>query len=118
LDADETLSAFMQGDIVDGHSFEAVMHNVIERACGNRKDCTVHIYGEMVDVLWKRGQNTAAIRLEILWNQLAGTHDFSLLCGYSMGHFFKNAAAVDDIRKHHTHVISPDGEATRVAGAA
>jgi hypothetical protein len=72
----------------------------------------------MVDVLWKRSQNTAAIKLEILWNQLAGAHDFSLLCGYSMGHFFKNAAAVEDITRHHTHVVSADGEPTRVAGAA
>jgi len=118
LDADETLSAFIEGDIVDRHSFEAVMHNAIERACGNRTDCTVRVYGEMVDVLWQRGQNAAAIKLEMLWNQLAGTHDFSLLCGYSMGPFFKNAAAVDDICRHHTHVVSPDGEATRVAGAA
>ena len=118
LDADETLSAFMKGDIVDGRSFEEVMHNAIERACGNQKDCTVRIYGEMVDVLWKRGQNAAAIKLEMLWNKLAGTHDFSLLCGYSMGHFFKNAAAVGDICGHHTHVVSPDGEAKRVAGAA
>lgn len=118
LDADETLSAFMKGDMVDGRSFEAVMHNIIERACGNRKDCTVRVYGEMVDVLWKRGQHTAAIKLEMLWNQLASTHDFSLLCGYSMGHFFKNAAAVDEICRHHTHMVSPDGGATRVPGAA
>jgi hypothetical protein len=36
-----------------------------------------HAYGEMVDVLWKAGQDAAAIRVELLWNTLATTHDFS-----------------------------------------
>jgi hypothetical protein len=63
----------------------------------------------MVDVLWKGGQTAAAIRLEMLWNQLAQTHAFSLLCGYSMGHFYKDASR-SDIRRQHTHVISDSGE--------
>ena len=46
-------------------------------------------YGEMVDVLWKAGQDVAAIRLEMLWNKLAAMHDFALLCGYAMGNFYK-----------------------------
>ena len=36
-----------------------------------------HAYGEMVEVLWKAGQDAAAIRVELLWNKLATTHDFS-----------------------------------------
>lgn len=118
LEAEETLSQFMNGDSVDEPSFEAVMHNVIERACADRAGCTVRVYGEMVDVLWKRGQNIAAIKLEMLWNRLAGTHDFSLLCGYSMGHFYKNVSAVEHICQHHTHVVSAGGELEPVEGAA
>ena len=34
-----------------------------------------------MDLLWKDGLTTAAVRLEMLWNQLARTQDFSLLCG-------------------------------------
>jgi hypothetical protein len=60
----------------------------------------------MVDVLWKDGQTAAAIRLETLWNQLAQTHSFALLCGYSMGNFYKDAAAREDICHQHTHVLS------------
>jgi hypothetical protein len=118
LDAEDTLSKFMTDDSVDEPLFEAVMHDVIERACGGRTGRTVRLYGEMVDVLWKRGQNVAAIKLEMLWNRLAGTHDFSLLCGYSMGHFYKNVSAVEDICQHHTHVVSAGGELEPVEGAA
>jgi hypothetical protein len=31
----------------------------------------------MVDVLWKAGQDAASICVELLWNTLATTHDFS-----------------------------------------
>lgn len=34
---------------------------------------------------WQDALTAAAIRLEIIWNQLAMTHDFSLLCEYAMG---------------------------------
>jgi hypothetical protein len=30
-------------------------------------------------------------QVEMLWNRLANIHDFSLLCGYSMGNFYKDA---------------------------
>jgi len=68
----------------------------------------------MVDVLWKSGQKEAAIRLEILWNQLANTQAFSLLCGYAMGHFYKDAN-FQEVCRHHTHVVSADGEMSAVA---
>ena len=70
-------------------------------------------YGEMVDLLWRGGHTIAAVRLEMLWNQLAMTHDFSLLCGYSMGNFYKDAG-VGDICRQHSHVISAEGDAAPV----
>ena len=64
------------------------MSEVIEHACKGRSDCTVRIFGQMVDVLWQQEEHDAAIRLEMLWNQLAQTKSYSLLCGYAMGHFY------------------------------
>jgi hypothetical protein len=61
-------------------------------------------------VLWQAGHTVAATRLEMLWNDLAQTHDFALLCGYSMGHFYKDAAAGDHVMKQHTHVVSASGQ--------
>lgn len=50
----------------------------------------------------------------MLWNQLALTHDFSLLCGYAMGNFYKDAA-VEDICRQHSHVVSAEGLAAPVS---
>ena len=114
LDAQDTLSGFMTNDMPVADRFTKNMCDVIRGACGEQADRTVRIYGQMVDVLWKSGNQEAAIRLEVLWNQLANTHAFSLLCGYAMGHFYKDANFAE-ICRHHTHVISAGGEAAAVA---
>jgi len=62
----------------------------------------------MVDVLWKQGRTEAAIRLELLWNGLAARFRFALLCGYSMGNFYKQAALFQEVCRHHTHVLDSD----------
>jgi hypothetical protein len=64
----------------------------------------------MVDVLWKEGDAAAAIRVELLWNRLARMHSFAPLCGYSMGHFYKDVGGQHDIRRQHTHRVSDSGE--------
>ena len=113
LDADAVLTQSMVDGMPDGARFHDLMIANIERACRGREDCVVRAYGEMVDVLWKRGLTAAATRLELLWNQLAQTHQFSLLCGYSMGNFYKDAAQ-EDICRHHTHVLRDPGDPAAV----
>jgi DcmR-like sensory protein len=113
LDAGETLAAFMVDGMPNAQQFEATMLPVIDRACRNRQECVIRAYGEMVDVLWKDGMEAAAVRLEMLWNHLANTRKFSLLCGYSMGSFYKDAA-FDAICRQHTHLLSTHGEAAPV----
>jgi hypothetical protein len=113
LDAEETLAQFMVEGMPDPTLFREALIPIIEKACGGRKDCVVRAYGEMVDVLWKAGQTVAATRLEMLWNDLARSQSFSLLCGYAMGSFYKDAA-VEEVCSHHSHVISETGEAVYV----
>ena len=113
LDARETLASFMVDGMPSADKFEAAMLPVIDTACRGRQDCVIRAYGEMVDVLWKDAMEAAAVRLEMLWNQLANTRQFSLLCGYSMGSFYKDAA-FDAICHQHTHVMSIDGAAAPV----
>lgn len=112
-DAREVLSSFMVDGRPDATRFSRSMTAAIDHASRGRKDCHIRVYGQMVDLLWKDGLTVAAIRLEILWNQLAMTHDFSLLCGYAMGNFYKNAQ-VEDICRHHSHGISSDGAAVPI----
>ena len=112
FDAAETLSTFMVNGMPDDPLFVASMTRAIAQVCRGRKGCTVRAYGEMVDVLWKNGQDVAAIRLEMLWNKLAATHAFSLLCGYAMGTFYKDSG-LTDIHGQHSHVVIDQGLAAR-----
>ena len=114
LDAEQTLAQFMDRGMPNANRFTAAITPVLARAARRRENRIIRAYGEMVDVLWKAGQTVAATRLEILWNELARDHAFSLLCGYAMGNFYKDAA-VEDICSHHTHVISSSGEAALVS---
>lgn len=114
LDAKETLSTFMSDGKPDPNKFRDQMCQVVAKVCRGRPNCTVRIFGQMVDVLWQQGERDAAIRLEVLWNQLARTEAFSLLCGYAMGNFYKDASR-DDICGQHSHIVSADGKAVRVA---
>ena len=107
LDARETLATFMVNGQPDPDFFKASASSALwtlDRGRGK----TIRAYGEMVDVLWKDGMSAAAIKLEMLWNRLANTHDFSLLCGYAMGNFYKDAT-IHDVCRHHTHTVSDDG---------
>ena len=105
VDAERILEQFIIDGMPDRARFETVVIPLIEQSVLDRDKCVIRAYGEMVDVLWQSGQMTAAIKLEMLWNELAQTHDFSLLCGYAMGNFYKDAV-IGDICQHHTHVLS------------
>jgi hypothetical protein len=91
-DAHETLALFMVRDMPDGDAFESTIGRLVEdAACGLPSSSLVRAYGEMVDVLWKDGRCDAAIRLEMLWNRLAARCGLTLLCGYAMDNFVKEA---------------------------
>jgi len=109
LDAADTLTLFMADGMPQRERFTEVARAALARLCQGRKGCTIRAYGEMVDVLWKEGQDAAAIRLEMLWNQLALTDDFSLLCGFSFGTFYKDAGR-RAIHYQHTHDVSDQAQ--------
>jgi hypothetical protein len=111
LDARDVLATFMVDGMPNAERFNVHVPAAIERVCRGCKDRTVRAYGEMVDVLWQDGQTAAAIRLEMLWNQLAMTHDFSLLCGYAMGSFYKDAG-MREICAQHSHVVPAERSST------
>ena len=85
LDAAETLSQVLVDGWPDAELFETVVGDVIARAAGGHP--RVHAFGEMVALLWADGKREATIRLEELWDALAGRRSFSLLCGYPIAAF-------------------------------
>ena len=106
LDADETLARFTTGGMPEWQSFRTLIGGVIAKL--RLEYPTVRAYGEMVDLLWQRGEREAAIRLEEFWNDLAGLQTFSLLCAYYMDNLEQAAYSgpLDCICRVHSHLIA------------
>jgi KaiC/GvpD/RAD55 family RecA-like ATPase len=108
LDAQETLSRFMVDGMPHPEAFQASVGRLVDDMVNTRSGHTmIRAYGEMVDVLWKEGKEDAAIRLEMLWNHLAQKYGFALLCGYAMGHFYKQTTRFEEVCRQHAHVVPP-----------
>jgi len=104
LDAQETLDTFMAGDQPVGERFHEQVGGMIAKLSAD--GARVRAYGEMVDVLWRGGNIQAAIQLEGLWNELASSYRFSLLCAYPMANFYKESDTMyfEDVCGRHTRV--------------
>jgi PAS domain S-box-containing protein len=91
LDAEETLSTFLIGDLVhgvlDNEAFTRMVGGVVEQASAGIVKRKVRAYGEMVALLFRQGNTDATIGLEELWNGLAQTHTFDLCCAYALDDF-------------------------------
>jgi hypothetical protein len=80
LDAFETMNRFMVADWPSAASFWQVITPIVARAA--EAGAPVHVFGEMVALLWDFGRVGAAIEVEAMWNELAAQYSFSLLCAY------------------------------------
>jgi signal transduction histidine kinase len=109
FDAQETLSTFMVDGWPDSARFMAGIGSLLARVSENGV-VPVRAFGEMVALLCEQGNPEAAIRLEHLWNQLAGERGFSLLCAYPMSAFprAEDAQAFRDICAAHSSISSPE----------
>lgn len=107
FDARKTLLSFMIGDVPDPVLFRKNLGELIEQVCAGRKPCPIRVYGEMVDLLWQDGNVDGAIKLETLWNQLAITYDFALLCGYAVGSVYRETRhpRYDEVCAQHSHIL-------------
>ncbi len=117
-DADETLAAFMDGELPSAGRFEEIVGGAVDAVARRFPDRTVRAFGEMVDLLHRRGQESAAIALEELWNGLLETRRVALLCAYELDVFDLDtqASALPEIVRTHTHP-RPVADTGRLAAA-
>ena len=109
IDAEEALSLFMRGDLVDQKVFLSHFGELIRSASGGKP---VRIFGEMVALLWEKGNSAAALELEDSWNELAKVEEFRLFCAYPTRPFRgTNLAPLRSVCSRHTHVLA-DSQAT------
>jgi hypothetical protein len=91
LDARSTLAKLVVDGELDVERFQRDVGGWLARAtAGGRK---VRVYGEMVALLWERGQLGVALELEDLWNARIADTPFPVLCGYPMQAFDTEATS-------------------------
>ena len=117
-DAEELLGTFMDGELPSAEPFERVVGGLVDEAMARHPGKTIRAFGEMVNVLWRRGERRAALALEELWNDLAETRSFALLCGYGLDIFELGVQrdALPEVLRLHSHARVVD-EPSRLAAA-
>ncbi|CAM3751708.1 MEDS domain-containing protein [Sphingobacterium prati] len=88
LDAEETLAQFMVNGWPEAQLFEQTITRIIKRATDRNR--IVRAFGEMVALLWAKGERSATVHLESLWNRFCQTQVFCLLCAYPSNGFMQD----------------------------
>jgi hypothetical protein len=117
LDAEATLPTLLDDGVVDVARFRAVVADLIDRTTADGRPLS--IYGEMVALLWADGNVTGSLALEDLWNDLAETRPFTLLCGYPLRGFDAEDSdlAFEGVCRRHTGIANEAYEGIGAAGA-
>jgi hypothetical protein len=104
VDAEEALDRFMVRKWPDETLFSKFVLGLIECAAADGR--RVRAFGEMVALLWARGDVAATIRLEYLWNKVCKTPGFSLFCAYpKAGITADTSTSMADICAAHSRII-------------
>ena len=123
-DAAELLGRFMVASGPDVGGFTDAVGGLLRRAVATGRP--VRAFGEMVGLLWDRGEVGAAVRLEGLWNGLAAQLPLTLLCAYRLDASLDEAdrSALADVCRTHAAVVGSSplaaggGSVKDAAGAA
>jgi hypothetical protein len=79
---EEVLLRILRDNQPDAVQFERLVRTLLARCRRDGRFRHVHIYGEIVNVLWQAGNSSATLRLEELWNELREVEPFTLYCGF------------------------------------
>src|SRR5687768_13800391 len=107
IDGNELLPTFMQNTMPDGTIFLGLAGQVIEKARCNDRYPKVRWWGEMVDILWERGDVAASMGLEDLFHQLARDENIAIFCSFLMDNFDGDihTRLLPRLGTNHSHLI-------------
>jgi hypothetical protein len=107
VDADQTLPRFMHNAMPDSPVFLGLAADVIARARNGGRFPKVRWWGEMVNILWERGDVAASMNLEDLFDQLAHQHDIAIFCSFLMDNFNGeiHTRMLPRLGENHSHLI-------------
>lgn len=84
-DADEILRTLLNEGEIDSAATQRILGEILTPL--QARFTRIHAYGEMVSVLWGKGNARATLQLEREWNTICEKYRISLLCGYAMRSF-------------------------------
>jgi hypothetical protein len=107
VDADELLPQFMQDAMPDAPVFLGIAADVIARARGAGRYPKVRWWGEMVNILWERGDVAASMSLEDQFDHLAHEHEIAIFCSFVMDNFNGevHSQMLPRLGENHSHLI-------------
>ena len=107
VDADQLLPKFMRDSMPDAPVFLGLAADVIAKSRAKDRYPKVRWWGEMVNVLWERGDVAASMNLEDLFDQLAHEHDIAIFCSFVMDNFNGevHARMLPRLGQNHSHLI-------------
>ena len=107
FDADELLPQFMRDSMPDAPVFLGLAGDVISRARGADRYPKVRWWGEMVNILWERGDVAASMSLEDQFDQLAHEHEIAIFCSFVMDNFNGevHSRMLPRLGENHSHLI-------------
>jgi hypothetical protein len=122
VDADQLLPEFMRDAMPDAPLFLGLAGEAIARAHGGDRFTKVRWWGEMVNVLWERGDVGASMGLEDLFHKLAHDREIAIFCSFLMDNFDGDVHArmLPRLGQNHSHLIPVEDYARlerAVAGA-
>jgi hypothetical protein len=108
VDAEATLAKFMVNGMPDRERFLSAIKKLIDEAGlpAERTGGKLTVFGEMVALLWQRGEQQAALELERLWNEALNDGRFFLHCAYPKHFFtFGDRSSLTAICNEHSHTF-------------
>jgi hypothetical protein len=102
LDAGDVLEELTLDGLPDADQFRLICASLIADARAASRNGRVRLGGEIVNLLWRMGQEQAAVEMESLWNEAIATHGVPLLCAY---HVEEGGSLPEALCEAHTHVV-------------
>jgi hypothetical protein len=118
VDADDLLPTFMRDGMPDSPVFMGLAANVVSQARADGRYPKVRWWGEMVNILWERGDVAASMQLEDQFDQLAHKQEIAIFCSFLMDNFNGDVHArmLPRLGENHSHLI-PVEDYTRLERA-
>lgn len=118
VDADELLPRFMRQAMPDGPMFLGLAGEIISKTRSAGRFSNVRWWGEMVNVLWERGDVAASMNLEDLFDRVSREQNIAVFCSFLMDNFNGDVHThmLPRLGDNHSHLI-PVEDYTRLERA-